>query len=584
MGSLRTRLVLTSLLVALIAVVATAFVVNRETVRQADAAVERDAVTEQIIYEQLSFHALTNQSWDDVESVVSELSDLYGERIALTTLDGEPIADSADRDAGLPDAPAGIIDPGSPVIEFDPQSLAAQPDAFLTVVEQINAEGEALAGFLGDIGVPFSVSGPGDFGIVYPAWDPADPEAAGAVKQFFLEQVLTGVGENLDPDLVALEELSTFILESGLPIILGDGTEGGVVLEGIDSDSFGMIEEFLFGGGRGVEVLGPVFSGETAEPALLFLGLPGGDTTPTTPVGWRLLLAVALVAAIAVAVTVLVSRRMLQPIGRLTTAAKRLESGDLTERVEAGGSDEIGHLAGAFNSMAASLESQDALRRRVTGDIAHELRTPLSNIRGYLEAILEGVAQPEPVVIESLHEEAVHLQRLVDDLQDLALAESGELRIDLVDLDLGDLVTAAVAAHRVRAGVAGVDLSGSTDGGLIVFADADRLRQILANLIENAVRHTPDGGSVTVTARDRGGVALIEVADTGEGIDPDDLPHVFERLYRADASRSRETGGSGLGLAIVRELVRMHGGTVTAASIPDQGTTISVELPASSPD
>jgi two-component system sensor histidine kinase BaeS len=307
--------------------------------------------------------------------------------------------------------------------------------------------------------------------------------------------------------------------------------------------------------------------------------MPDEDAVLPDPIGWRLLAIVALVGVVAVVGTVVAARRLLRPIGALTGAAHRMGEGDLGERVSVGGSDEIAVLAEAFNTMADSLEEQDRLRRIMTGDIAHELRTPLSNIRGYLEALREGVLEPTPEIIASLHDEAVLLQGLVDDLQDLALAEAGELRVVPEETDLVDLLERSLAPYRPRAEAAGISIDIEVDSPAHVAVDRGRMRQVVGNLLDNALRHTPSGGRVTVGLRREGGATLISVADTGPGIPQEHLPNVFERFYRADPSRHRATGGSGLGLAIARELVRAHGGEISVESRPGAGTIFTIRLP-----
>jgi len=203
----------------------------------------------------------------------------------------------------------------------------------------------------------------------------------------------------------------------------------------------------------------------------------------------------------------------------------------------------------------------------------------LSNIRGYLEALDEGIVDPTPELIGSLREEAIHLQGLIDELQDLALAESGELRIDMQPTDLGDLLQRAVTAHRAAAESAGVGLTLEAERGIEARVDSGRFRQVIGNLLRNAVQHTPAGGSVMVALVPGEERILVTVADTGEGIAEEHLPHVFDRFYRADSSRSRETGGSGLGLAIASELVRLHGGAIAAASESGRGSVFTVTLP-----
>ena len=253
-----------------------------------------------------------------------------------------------------------------------------------------------------------------------------------------------------------------------------------------------------------------------------------------------------------------------------------MEQGRLTARVSATGGDEIGQLAQAFNSMADALERSDGERRMLTSDIAHELRTPLSNIRGYLEAIQDSVVEASPDVIAAVHEEALLLQQLVDDLQALALADAGEPRLHREPTDLAALIEQAVTSHQAKAEASGVRVTAVSAAVPSVSLDPVRVRQVIGNLIDNAIRYTPRGGSVTVTVFAAEGHVSVSVADTGEGIAPDHLPHVFDRFYRPDSSRSRATGGSGLGLAIVQQLVTAHGGEVAIESTLGAGTTVIV--------
>ena len=234
--------------------------------------------------------------------------------------------------------------------------------------------------------------------------------------------------------------------------------------------------------------------------------------------------------------------------------------------------------------MAGSLQAADQARRTLTSDVAHELRSPLANLRGWLEGVQDGVVAPTPEIIGSLHEEAVSLQALVDDLQDLSLAESGHLPLHREPVDLADLLRRAAEAQHAVAFGSGVELTTDLAGRVVVDVDPRRCRQIVGNLISNAIRHTPPSGSVTVALQCVDGAAIITVADTGEGIAPEHLPRVFERFWRADASRARSTGGSGLGLAIVRQLVAAHGGTVSVASTVGSGTMFTVSLPGRSLD
>jgi signal transduction histidine kinase len=328
------------------------------------------------------------------------------------------------------------------------------------------------------------------------------------------------------------------------------------------------------------------------QPRLVRLPAPASDTfmvfAPGPPsdflssvnrsVWWAALLA----GLAAVVLSLALSRRILRPVEALTVAARRMETGDLSTRVEVGSQDEIGQLAHAFNAMAEGLEQQERLRRTLASDISHELRTPLANIRGYLEALQEGVVAPSPGVLGSLHEEAMLLNRLVDDLQDLSLAEAGQLRLETRPVLLAPLVEAAITALTPRAAEKGIALRAALPDDLPpALADPERIGQVLRNLLANALTHTPAGGTVTTTARAAEDRSFLEVtvADSGSGIPAEHLPHVFDRFYRADPSRTRATGGAGLGLAIVRQLVVAHGGEVGAESEPGSGARFRFTLP-----
>jgi two-component system sensor histidine kinase BaeS len=215
----------------------------------------------------------------------------------------------------------------------------------------------------------------------------------------------------------------------------------------------------------------------------------------------------------------------------------------------------------------------------MVSDIAHELRTPLTNIRGWLEAAQDGISPPDAALLSSLQEEAMLLQHIIDDLQILSTADAGTLRLNRERLRLPELVDQVEAAHRATAEAAGITVRTDVVGEPTVEADPLRLRQVLGNLMSNAIRHTPPGGTITLSASPAGEHALISVADTGSGIESIDLPRIFDRFWRADKSRSRRSGGSGLGLCIVKQLVEAHQGTVTAVSTPGVKTVFTLQLP-----
>lgn len=311
-----------------------------------------------------------------------------------------------------------------------------------------------------------------------------------------------------------------------------------------------------------------------ATPVLLFVTSPsqayaGLDLSAANRA--RIIGVAALVLLVTVLATVFAGVRLVRPLRALTGAAQRMKDGDDTARVRVRGNDEIAGLATAFNEMADSRAQVEQQRKAMVSDIAHELRTPLSNIRGWLEAVEDGVTRPDRAFVASMMEEALLLQHIVDDLQDLAMADAGKLRVHPERIRLADVLTHQDPRLTVR-----------VHGDPELDADPVRLRQVVTNLVTNALRHTPPDGSVTVDGRREGEWVVIEVTDTGVGISPDDLPNVFDRFWRAEKSRNRGSGGSGLGLAIVKQLVVAHGGTVTARSELGRGSTFTVRLPTGS--
>ncbi len=293
-----------------------------------------------------------------------------------------------------------------------------------------------------------------------------------------------------------------------------------------------------------------------------------------------LLLGGSLAIGIALLLTFVLSRRMTSPIGVLAEAARRLGRGELSQRVGLRSGGEVAALAQAFNSMAADLEYAEQLRRNMVADVAHELRTPLSNIRGYLEAIRDGVIEPDAAAIGSLNEEASLLSRLVNELQELSLAEAGELKLVYQAEDVANLVKQAIVPWQPQIVAKGITLSLDLPDDLpLVNIDWQRVNEVLHNLLENAVAHTPARGTINVAASAKGKWVEVNVRDTGEGIPAEDLPHIFERFYRVDKSRARATGGSGLGLTIAKRLVEAHGGTITVRSKLGQGSSFSFTLP-----
>ena len=291
-------------------------------------------------------------------------------------------------------------------------------------------------------------------------------------------------------------------------------------------------------------------------------------------------LAVLVAGFVAFVLAITLSGTILKPVRALTRAVRQLEQGDLSQRVQIRRRDEIGDLAHAFDTMADSLERSEHLRRQLLSNVAHELRTPLTNIRGYLEAFLDQVITPDPAVISSIYEEAVLLSRLITDLQDLALAEAGQLRLQRVHIAMEDVITKAINALSLQAENKKISFSTNIASDLpLVEADAQRIGQIMRNLLSNAIKYTPEQGKVQVSAQAMPGTVQVSVQDNGMGIAAEHLPYIFKHFYRADTSRTRETGGSGLGLAIVEQLVYAHGGHITVESGVGQGTCFIFTLP-----
>ncbi|MCX7029228.1 MAG: ATP-binding protein [Spirochaetes bacterium] len=280
---------------------------------------------------------------------------------------------------------------------------------------------------------------------------------------------------------------------------------------------------------------------------------------------------------------VLAARRISRPLDRVADATRRIADGDRAVRIiDRTRIRELDRISAAVNDLSRALDDQEALRRRLTADVAHELRTPLATLQSHLEALVDGVWQPEPERLGGLHEEVLRLNRLVGDLERLARLEADAASLERLESDVVALVRGIVRNHDAQFMAKGVALRGPAGDEAPVAAsvDPDRLSQAIINLLSNALKFTPVGGNVDVTvAREEGGVE-IAVCDTGIGILPDDLSRVFERFYRADASRGRAgNGGTGIGLTIARAIVEAHGGTVSAASEPGTGSTFTIRLP-----
>ncbi|MFJ7330490.1 sensor histidine kinase [Streptomyces cyaneofuscatus] len=627
--SLLGRLLGVSALVAACSVAATAWLAVQTTSGAIKQEQGQNLAADARIYDTLLGYAARHPTWDGVDATVRELAEQSGRRVALTTQSRRPLADSATAAAPpvLPPQASAVVDPlsvdtvlaarstegqGTAADRIDPRAvgpflLPAAERAALRRTADRNAVCLNRAGIASDV-----VVGPSGRPRVQMVGN--DPERALYTKCELSElDAPTGTERKA---LDALNGLADACLKR-------QGREGVRLNRGLYwGKEIGVTEPRQLPGdareARPVPAVEPPreFTGEddraiascvgtarseqlssyVASPALLFIGDEGGATVPgfdLSPANTaKIAGAAALVLALTVGASVLAGARLVRPLHALTGAAQRMRDGQEHATVPVSGDDEIGRLAAAFNDMSAHRARLEEQRKAMVSDVAHELRTPLSNIRGWLEAAQDGLADPDPAFVSSLLEEAVQLQHIIDDLQDLAAADAGVLRLHPEPVRVGELLSQVAAAHQARAETAGVTLTVETGATTTVPADPVRLRQAVGNLVSNAVRHTPEGGTVTLRAYgeesgrlpDGAGDVVIEVADTGTGIPAGDLRHVFDRFWRAEKSRSRRTGGSGLGLAIVRKLAEAHGGTASATSTEGEGSAFTLRLPAGGPD
>lgn len=294
-----------------------------------------------------------------------------------------------------------------------------------------------------------------------------------------------------------------------------------------------------------------------------------------------LLLASGAAMILALVLGGLLARSLTRPIRDLTDATRAIANGDLAQEIPVRSQDELGALTASFNQMTADLARATQARRQMTADIAHDLGTPLTVLGGYLEAMQEGVLSATPERIATMHTEIIHLQRLVQDLRTLSLADAGQMSLNRNQVDVGALLRRVAASYQLGAENQGVALSVETESApLSIQIDEERMAQVLGNLVSNALRYTAEGGQISLSSSLASGQARLVVADTGAGIARSDLSHIFERFYRADQARNLAAGESGLGLAIARSIVTAHGGTIAVESEVGRGTKFEIRLPA----
>lgn len=583
---LRTRLLAVSVLIAFCAVAATAWLaVNTTTaaIRQRQPVRLADDAT---IYSTLLHYASTHSSWAGVQGVVNELARRSGRQIRLTTTKRQPIATTSAGGGTLPPRPSATVNPLQVDTALAPHTGADGIDAqavgpFLLPRAQrreLTAKARGVVACLrqrrgDDATIETSPSGRP---LIHVTGDDPRPHWASScgMRQFLqptpteaaaltaLDRMVNKCLGKADRDRVRVNLDFTWWTAGKV----GDQPPTPLVRFCIDSSRRAQLRPYV------------------AAPALLFVtGPPAPAARVRLSAGGRVRIAEvsAAILLLAVLAAIVLSARLVGPLSRLTSAVQ--DPAGPRQRLPVTSNDEIGRLTAAFNDFAERRRRLEAQRSAMVSDIAHELRTPLGNIRGWLEAAEDGLVVTGRAFTASLLEEALLLQRIINDLQDLAAADAGQFRLHPEPVHVRDLLDQVAIAHRNAATAAGIALDVRGDDDPEIQADPIRLRQAVGNLVANALRHTPAGGTVTISCRRATDDLVIDVTDTGAGIAAADLPKIFDRFWRADKSRSRLTGGSGLGLPISRQLVEAHGGTLSVTSTEGEGAQFTIVLPTAPP-
>ncbi len=587
--SLVTRLLVTSVLIAIAATVATAWLAARTATRAITQEQGRSLTAEKGVYDLLTGYAATHADWSGAGGLIDARAAELGRRITLMTPDRTVIADSGGGSSLRTARPSALVDPlaldlglvgGDERIDARAAGPFRVPAAERPLLQK--AASDALACVRGTgIGATVEQLPSGRPAITLATPDPAAAGCVSSLRDLTTRseaKALRTLGRSTARCLKIPVNYTVYVAPDFSAVLGKSGIDGGGPQDQI------VPSESLFQSTRTKDVARirtcldssrrAMLRKYVAPPALLFVTDPGAGADRTrftlSPANTaRIVATTGAVLLVTIVVTVLVGRRLVRPLRALTVAADQHTPAAVSRQ------DEIGLLARALHDSAERRDRAETQRRAMVSDVAHELRTPLTNIRSWLEAAQDDLAPTDAQLLTLLHEEAVQLQHIIDDLSDLAAADAGTLRVHPAPTVLRDLLAQVAEAHRAAADTAGVRLETATDGDPVLRADPVRLRQLLGNLVSNAIRYTPPGGSVTVRAHG----STITVRDTGVGISPDNLPKIFDRFWRADTSRSRATGGSGLGLPIARKLAEAHGGTLTADSTPGAGTTFTVRLP-----
>ncbi|MCZ4123596.1 sensor histidine kinase [Streptomyces sp. H39-S7] len=586
--SLLARLLVTSMLIAVCSIVATAWLAVQTTTRAIQQEQGQILSDDAMIHDTLTGYAAEHQTWGGVQPTIERLARATGRRVALTDQDRHALADSAPKGPGLPPRAFAVIDalrtdtplPGQsatqPVSRIDPRAVGPYRLPAAEHAELAQLAGKVLAclrdeGWTGKV-----VDGPSGRPTVQVSREGETTRDAYGFDDCGLMELnrptaterraLTGLDILVNACLSRQRSVVAGYVTLSADFTWAKGLKAApdyqVLQECIDASRREQLRTF-------VAPAAQLFVSDTGTSPPRF-DLSRANTT-------RIAGVTGLVLLLTVMVTALIATRLVRPLRALTDAAQ--QPTERHTRVPVTTSDETGFLAAAFNDLSERRERTETQRKAMVSDIAHELRSPLTNIRGWLEIAKDGIVVPDQRLLSSLHDEALLLQHIIDDLQDLASADAGTLRLHPEPVRLHDLLHQVADANLAHAQVAGVSIECRVEGDPQLSADPVRLRQAVGNLVSNALRHTPSGGSVRLHARRSDDMVVIEVADTGSGIAPEDLPNIFDRFWRAERSRSRRTGGSGLGLAIVRQLAQAHGGTVSARSVPGESTVFTLRLP-----
>lgn len=592
MRSLFVRLLTSSAVVAVCSITATAWLAASST----SGAIQREQgqtlASDARINNSLLGYASQHSNWSDVVATLRDLATRNSRRIALTTENGTLIADTASAGTPLPTKVSAVVDPLAVDVTLVPGAAKDRIDARAVGPYLLSARDRArlrkaadtYASCTGRTGqaVRVSVSNTGRPVVTTlgqrVSQEPSPIPAATPVVVGSCDATTYSMPTRTEK--AALKQLNVLVGKC----LKGKGAAKGSV--GLDFTWVSKEKQPMQSVAEPDQVISSCIvtaRKEQLDPyvapaAYLYIGSPAEATGQRIPLP-SIAGAALLVLVLTVGVSVMAARRLVRPVNALTHAAQRMRDGDSSARVMFRTTGEISELATAFNEMSEHLQRMEEQRRAMVSDVSHELRTPLSNLRGWLEAAQDGVAELDPTLIASLVEEILLLQHIVDDLQELALADAGKLRLHVEPVHLGDLLDQVTTAHRGRAEAAGLTLTSVVTDDPPLTADPVRLRQAIGNLVTNSLRYTPRGGHITLSARQDGDQVVIEVTDTGIGIRAEHLPHVFDRFWRVEKSRNRQTGGSGLGLAIVRNLAEAHGGTATATSVPGVRTTFTLRLP-----